>query len=197
MDIKIEDCLDEQEIKEICKDALYQKIREDMRKLNVNDIIANISYAEVAAMVDTCVGEDNFCKKEIPQKVHRVIDELSTYTVFRKLEVALNHRLNFLMAENGEYDHYTSGFDEAVTRVENFPAADVAPVRHGRWTFGKDLPDSFGSMNKNKYHLYCSECRNQAFNKTVDNDPDFDVDTPFCPWCGAKMDGERKENDNG
>lgn len=86
MDIKIYDYLDEQEIKEICKDALYQKIREDMRELNVNDIIANISYAEVAAMVDTYVGEDNFCKKEIPQKVHRVIDELSTYTVFRKAD---------------------------------------------------------------------------------------------------------------
>lgn len=86
MNIKIEDYLDEQEIKEICKDALYQKIREDMRELNVNDIIANISYAEVAAMVDTYVGEDNFCKKEIPQKVHRVIDELSTYTVFRKAD---------------------------------------------------------------------------------------------------------------
>lgn len=86
MDIKIEDYLDEQEIKEICKDALYQKIREDMRKLNVNDIIANISYAEVAAMVDTYVGEDDFCKKEIPQKVHRAIDELSTYTVFRKAD---------------------------------------------------------------------------------------------------------------
>ena len=86
MDIKIEDYIDEQEIKEICKDALYQKIREDMRKLNVNDIIANISYAEVEAMVDTYVGEDNFCKKEIPQKVHRVIDELSTYTVFRKAD---------------------------------------------------------------------------------------------------------------
>ena len=86
MDIKIEDYLDEQEIKEICKDALYQKIREDMRELNVNDIIANISYAEVAAMVDTYVGEDNFCKKEIPQKVHRVIDGLSTYTVFRKAD---------------------------------------------------------------------------------------------------------------
>ena len=86
MDIKIEDYLDEQEIKEICKDALYQKIRKDMRGLNVNDIIANISYAEVEAMVDTYVGEDNFCKKEIPQKVHRVIDELSTYTVFQKAD---------------------------------------------------------------------------------------------------------------
>ena len=73
--------------------------------------------------------------------------------------------------------------------VVDTPAAYVAPVVHGRWTFGKDLPDSFGSMNKNKYHLYCSECRNQAFNNSADNDCDFDMDTPFCPWCGAKMDG--------
>lgn len=86
MDIKIEDYLSEEEIKEICKEAMYQKIREDMSKLNVNDIIANVSYAEVAAMVDTYVGEDDFCKKEIPKKVHRVIDELSTYTVFRKAD---------------------------------------------------------------------------------------------------------------
>ena len=74
--------------------------------------------------------------------------------------------------------------------IKCIPAADVAPVRHGRWTFGKDLPDSFGSMNKNKYHLYCSECRHQAFNKSADNDCDFDEDTLFCPWCGAKMDVE-------
>ena len=73
--------------------------------------------------------------------------------------------------------------------ILDIPAADVAPVRRGRWEFGKDLPDSFGSINKNKYHLYCSECRNQAFNKSADNDCDFDMDTPFCPWCGAKMDG--------
>ncbi|MDD7647532.1 MAG: hypothetical protein PUJ35_09875 [Ruminococcus bromii] len=73
--------------------------------------------------------------------------------------------------------------------IESILAADVAPVRHGRWKFGKDLPDSFGSISKNKYHLYCSECRNQAFNKTADNDYDFDMDTPFCPWCGAKMGG--------
>ena len=53
---------------------------------------------------------------------------MAEYIEREALEVALNHRLNFLMAENGEYDHYTSGFDEAVTRVENFPAADVSPV---------------------------------------------------------------------
>lgn len=87
MDIKIEDYLDREEIKEVCKDALYQKIREDMRGLNVNDIIANISYSEVAAMVDTYVGEDDFCKKTIPQKVRDVIEGLSSFTVFRKADV--------------------------------------------------------------------------------------------------------------
>lgn len=58
-----------------------------MRGLNVNDIIANISYSEVAAMVDTYVGEDDFCKKMIPQKVHDVIEGLSSFTVFRKADV--------------------------------------------------------------------------------------------------------------
>ena len=87
MDIKIEDYLDEEEIKEICKDALYQKIREDMRNLNVNDIIANISNAEVEAMVDTYVGEDDFCKREIPKKVRELIEKLSSYTIFRKADV--------------------------------------------------------------------------------------------------------------
>ena len=94
--------------------------------------------------------------------------------------------------KNPPNSSYQEGFDHGLDKAQrvilNAPVADVVEVRHGRWLFGKDLADSFGSINKNKYHLYCSECRNQAFNKTVDNDPDFDVDTPFCPWCGAKMD---------
>ena len=73
--------------------------------------------------------------------------------------------------------------------IKNIPAADVESVRHGRWIFGKDLHYSWGQIPKNKYHLYCSECLEQAFNRSEDNDPDFDVDTSYCPNCGAKMDG--------
>ena len=95
---------------------------------------------------------------------------MAEYIEREGLEVALNHRLNFLMAENGEYDHYTSGFDEAVTRVENFPAADVATVRHGRWlqqvVLGQKAWD-------------CSEC------KTLGS-PHW----KWCPVCGCKMDLE-------
>ena len=77
-------------------------------------------------------------------------------------------------------------FESAIRKIQ---ADDVAPVRHGRWIFGKDLPYSWGQIPKNKYHLYCSECLEQAFNRSEDNDPDFDVDTSYCPNCGAKMDG--------
>ena len=74
--------------------------------------------------------------------------------------------------------------------IRTLPAADVAPVRHGRWIFGKELPCSWGQIPKNKYHLYCSECLEQAFNRSEDNDPDFDVDTLYCPNCGCKMNDE-------
>ena len=95
---------------------------------------------------------------------------MAEYIEREALEVELNHRLNFLMGEDGEYDHYTSGFDEAVTRVENFPAADVAPVQHGKWLYGDyyDIGD------------VCSEC-----------DWDSKMTHPsyrYCPNCGAKMD---------
>ena len=49
--------------------------------------------------------------------------------------------------------------------IEDAPAADVAPVVHGRWIKGAPNP-------------YCSEC----FVECRD-------ETPFCPHCGAKMDG--------
>ena len=50
---------------------------------------------------------------------------MSEYIEKEALMIELTHRLNFLMAENGEYDHYTSGFDEAVDRVENFPTVKL------------------------------------------------------------------------
>ena len=80
-------------------------------------------------------------------------------------------------------------------RDDNGDAIEISRVRHGRWIFGKDLPYSWGQIPKNKYHLYCSECLEQAFNRSEDNDPDFDVDTSYCPNCGAKMDGGNGNSD--
>ena len=56
--------------------------------------------------------------------------------------------------------------------IQFFPTADVAPVRHGRWEM---LP--YTELYKNK----CSYCGNGS-----------DLETDYCPNCGAKMD-ERNE----
>ncbi len=58
---------------------------------------------------------------------------------------------------------------ECRKRLERLPAADVAPVRHGRW-LPSDVPGSI--LDK------CSECG-------------FDTGAftfRYCPACGAKMD---------
>ena len=96
------------------------------------------------------------------------------------LEIELNHRLSFLMAENGEYDAYTSGFDECVDRVENFQSSsDVSPVRHGRW------------IDKGEYAV-CTECGGRSGTQ-YDGVVPIPLMTQFCPNCGARMDGG-KEN---
>lgn len=61
--------------------------------------------------------------------------------------------------------------------VKRLPAADVAPVRHGRWE-AEIITDVYGL----KHDCYvCSVCG-------VANNNDYD-EYDFCPNCGARMDG--------
>ena len=114
---------------------------------------------------------------------------MAEYIEREVLETAINNRLNFLMAENGEYDHYTSGFDEAVTIVEDFPSADVAPVRHERWelTTNSFYRDTFDESCELCVYIVanCSECSGkhpnsyQVFSKTLHAPDDADDDFRF------------------
>jgi len=83
-----------------------------------------------------------------------------------------------LFALNGKSG---KGWDmvEALELVENFPAADVAPVVHAHWiteiiavetVYGTDM----------KERAKCSKCKHKFLEaaKTY----------LFCPYCGAKMD---------
>lgn len=85
------------------------------------------------------------------------------------LEKDFNSRLNDLVAEYGRYDPYTRGFDEAVDRLEDAPAADVVEVRHAKWVSSKQY-------NGNPE---CSACFYVTNEKTN-----------YCPRCGCKMDKE-------
>ena len=62
--------------------------------------------------------------------------------------------------------------------IESVPAADVAPVRHGRWV--DKIVDENEVIQPWMKRYYCSECLeggSQSWFK-------------FCPNCGAKMDEE-------
>lgn len=78
---------------------------------------------------------------------------------------------------------YVGGLGLALTSVRSAPAADVAPVRHGRWNVSRT---DYG-WNGAEYptHCKCSLCGREI--------PYQDQDR-YCPNCGAKMD---KEDTNG
>ena len=59
--------------------------------------------------------------------------------------------------------------------LNQFPSADVAPVRHGRWV---SVP--------HKLSRVCSVCNRDEPYKFADIDADV---YDYCPSCGAKMDG--------
>lgn len=63
--------------------------------------------------------------------------------------------------------------------MANIPAADVAPVVHGRWLTWEEMFPGKTPKKKNNLGVFCSSCKNHADNM-------FD----FCPNCGAIMDGD-------
>ena len=68
-----------------------------------------------------------------------------------------------------------------IADVDAIPAADVVEVVHGRW-----IPleyDGYADGNPVWDLWECSECQEE-------HSGDEDTLTPYCPNCGAKMDGE-------
>ena len=66
--------------------------------------------------------------------------------------------------------------------ILDIPAADVAPVRHGRWkkSKGNERPTENGFVHDDRY--VCDCCGWGCCCETK-------LDFSFCPNCGAKMDG--------
>lgn len=97
---------------------------------------------------------------------------MAEYFEREALEKRLNERLTYLLDKNGPYDHFTDGYDEAVSTVDEFPTADVAPVVYGLWVthYRSGTPVVEG---------YVSTCCDMWNNRKSD----------YCPHCGARMDG--------
>ena len=64
--------------------------------------------------------------------------------------------------------------------IANAPNADVVEVRHGHWI-----------ENEDDFWVMCSVCGTEFLDDQIGI-----VDTyKYCPYCGAKMDGERKKQE--
>ena len=63
--------------------------------------------------------------------------------------------------------------------IEALPAADVAPVVHGRWIHSRyeDCSEQFELVK-------CSNCNHEAYAMAF-----YVRGGNYCPACGAKMDG--------
>lgn len=72
----------------------------------------------------------------------------------------------------GDYSLYRLAINDCVKVLDEMPAADVAPVRHGRW------------INEN-FYTHCSDCGKMAIYDKYGQE----VESDYCPHCGAKMDG--------
>ena len=76
-------------------------------------------------------------------------------------------------------DHLISNGSKDVRRLLSIPAADVAPVVHGRW-----IRPHWKNSN---YCCDCSECGGEAMHR--DYQWHKNVIYPICPNCGERMDG--------
>lgn len=86
-------------------------------------------------------------------------------------------------------DAESRGYIGAAQTIKNIPAADVAPVRRGRWV---PVYESEISGWKPEYAGYdpvgdyrCSVCGKDTI---LDCNDEFLL-SPFCPNCGCEMDG--------
>lgn len=64
-------------------------------------------------------------------------------------------------------------------KIKSIPAADVEPVRHGRWIMGT------GENGLQTGHRKCSQC-----GEIVKYGYSLYGVHNFCNYCGAKMDGD-------
>lgn len=93
------------------------------------------------------------------------IDREALIAEFKRLELGENSFIERVFA------------DGVYAIIEQFHAADVAPVVHGRW-----VPKPVIARTPMARNHYCSVCKYEVA-----------WTSNYCPNCGAKMDGEAEE----
>ena len=93
-------------------------------------------------------------------------------------EAAVKVAEKYGLANGSALGRHTGLADCIASEIADIPAADVAPVVHGRWVEKEKY--TFGIMYD------CSLCENRI----LDNGHPWN----YCPNCGAKMDERMSDN---
>lgn len=86
-------------------------------------------------------------------------------------------------AENMIQMPVASTLQSVVNEIQEFQSEDVQPVKHGRWIQDEHIYSGCWT-----YNYVCSACGEigGSWLRNIRRDQMF----PYCPFCGAKMDGE-------
>jgi len=91
-----------------------------------------------------------------------------------KLLLALKEWQNTLIETYGKNDEYVKCLEIVLTGIEKAPAADVGPVKPGKWMY--KMMTVPGGKGQTYAKWCCSKCKEK-----------FKGRSNFCPNCGARM----------
>lgn len=117
---------------------------------------------------------------ELKKLILAELDKIPEYHPLADYEIGTAKR-------NLHGDLMRGGIRIALRCMEQCPTVDAKPVVHGKWV------DRYGLKYAN--HLYeCSVCKNPALympvTDSLGSDHIYQATTLYCPYCGAKMDGD-------
>lgn len=84
MNIELTDYLSDKEIKDIIKEEFRNEVQRNIQKNGISTLIANIGYENVFNIINNEIPE---YENQVKEKTKEVIENLSSYCVFRKKDL--------------------------------------------------------------------------------------------------------------
>lgn len=97
--------------------------------------------------------------------------------------VKLIHHLQNCIDEVKNTNRITEDFEVCLKVIKNQPLANVEEVKCGQW-----VVDGFDETY-NCYEAHCSNCEMELEMNFDGDKPYIDLNTAYCRYCGAKMNG--------
>ena len=136
MELKIEDYLTDEEVKDIIAAEIRTQTRHafDSKRLDPNTLLSNAGYYAVFDAVDEYVGENGYAQKQVERETRRVLNGMSEHTVF---------------SDRGNYPRYRPSVAQEI--VDEATKANRAVIERQVAERLEDVSDLIGGEKINKF----------------------------------------------